>query len=45
MLKPEINELLTETGPGTACGDLFRRYWLPALLTEELPRTTRRPSA
>jgi phthalate 4,5-dioxygenase len=37
MLKTEINELLTQTGPGTASGDLFRRYWLPALLAEELP--------
>jgi phthalate 4,5-dioxygenase len=37
MLKPEINELLTRTGPGTPMGDMFRRYWLPALLAEELP--------
>jgi phenylpropionate dioxygenase-like ring-hydroxylating dioxygenase large terminal subunit len=37
MLKTEINELLTQTGPGTAMGQLFRRYWLPALLAEELP--------
>jgi phenylpropionate dioxygenase-like ring-hydroxylating dioxygenase large terminal subunit len=31
------NETLTRTGPGTPMGDLFRRYWLPALLAEELP--------
>jgi phthalate 4,5-dioxygenase len=37
MLKQEINELLTQTGPGTAMGDLFRQYWIPALLAEELP--------
>ena len=37
MLKTEVNELLTQTGPGTAAGDLFRHYWLPALLAEELP--------
>src|ERR687887_340724 len=37
MLKTEINELLTQTGTGTPTGDLFRRYWLPALLAEELP--------
>lgn len=37
MLKPEINELLTRTGPGTHMGDLFRQYWIPALLAEELP--------
>ncbi len=37
MLRPEINELLTQTGPGTPMGDLFRQYWIPALLAEELP--------
>jgi phenylpropionate dioxygenase-like ring-hydroxylating dioxygenase large terminal subunit len=37
LLRPEINELLTETGPGTPMGELFRHYWLPALLAEELP--------
>ena len=37
MLKTEINELLTQTGPATPSGDLFRHYWLPALLAEELP--------
>jgi phenylpropionate dioxygenase-like ring-hydroxylating dioxygenase large terminal subunit len=36
-LKQEVNELLTQTGPGTAMGDLFRQYWLPVLLAEELP--------
>jgi phthalate 4,5-dioxygenase oxygenase subunit len=36
MLKQEINELLTRTGPGTEMGDLFRQYWIPALLAEEL---------
>ena len=37
MLKPEQNALVTQTGPGTPMGDLFRRYWLPALLSQELP--------
>jgi len=37
VLKAEVNELLTQTGPGTAAGELFRRYWIPALLAEELP--------
>lgn len=31
------NQLLTQTGPGTPMGDLFRRYWIPALLSEEIP--------
>src|ERR1044072_1871758 len=37
MLRPEIKELWTRTGAGTAMGDLFRQYWVPALLAEELP--------
>ena len=37
MLRQDINELLTQTGPGTAMGDLFRQYWIPALLADELP--------
>ena len=37
MLKREQNELLTQTGPGTSMGELFRRYWIPALLAAELP--------
>ncbi|HWP27840.1 MAG TPA: Rieske 2Fe-2S domain-containing protein [Xanthobacteraceae bacterium] len=37
MLRKEQNDLLTQTGPGAPMGQLFRRYWLPALLAEELP--------
>jgi phenylpropionate dioxygenase-like ring-hydroxylating dioxygenase large terminal subunit len=37
MLSAEDNELLTRTGPGTAMGDLFRRFWVPVLLSRELP--------
>lgn len=33
----EDNERLTRTGPGTPMGELFRRYWLPALASDELP--------
>jgi phenylpropionate dioxygenase-like ring-hydroxylating dioxygenase large terminal subunit len=36
MLNNEENRLITETGPGTPGGDLFRRYWQPVALTEEL---------
>jgi phenylpropionate dioxygenase-like ring-hydroxylating dioxygenase large terminal subunit len=36
MLRKEQNDLVTQTGPGTPMGELFRRYWLPALLSEEL---------
>jgi len=37
MLTTEDNELITRVGPGTPMGELFRRYWLPAMLSEELP--------
>jgi phenylpropionate dioxygenase-like ring-hydroxylating dioxygenase large terminal subunit len=37
MLRAEQNELVTRTGPGTPMGEMFRRYWIPALLSEELP--------
>jgi nitrite reductase/ring-hydroxylating ferredoxin subunit len=37
MLKPEDNERITRVGPGTPGGELFRRYWQPALLAAELP--------
>src|SRR5438445_336605 len=37
MLKPEQNDLLTRTGPEAPMGRLFRCYWIPALLAEELP--------
>ncbi|MPZ88170.1 MAG: Rieske 2Fe-2S domain-containing protein [Nitriliruptorales bacterium] len=43
MLKQEINELLTETGAGTPMGELFRQYWIPALLAEELPENDSPP--
>jgi nitrite reductase/ring-hydroxylating ferredoxin subunit len=37
MLSKEENELLTRTGPGTPMGELFRRFWLPVMLSDELP--------
>ena len=37
MLRQEQNETLTRTGPDTPMGRLFRSYWIPALLAEELP--------
>jgi phthalate 4,5-dioxygenase oxygenase subunit len=43
VLRPEINELLTRTGPGTPMGDLFRQYWIPVLLAEELPENDSPP--
>src|SRR5215831_10938012 len=37
MLRKEQNDLLTQTGPATSMGQMFRSYWLPVLLEEELP--------
>src|SRR6266545_2806357 len=37
MLSKDDNELLTQVGPGAPMGNLFRQYWLPTLLSSELP--------
>src|SRR5438477_172141 len=37
MLRKEQNDVVTQTGPGTSMGRLFRCYWTPVLLAEELP--------
>ena len=37
MVSKEENELLTRVHAGTPMGRLFRRYWIPALLSEEIP--------
>ncbi|HMN79714.1 MAG TPA: Rieske 2Fe-2S domain-containing protein [Burkholderiaceae bacterium] len=36
MLTPSDNARLTRVGPGTPMGQLMRRYWIPAVLTEEI---------
>ena len=43
MLRKEQNDLLTQTGPGTPGGRFFRSYWLPVLLSEELPENESPP--
>ena len=37
MATQEQNDLLTQTGPTAKMGELLRRYWIPILLSEELP--------
>ena len=37
MMKITDNEILIRTNAGTPMGSLFRRYWLPALTSSELP--------
>jgi len=36
MLNKQDNETMCRVGPGTAMGDVMRRYWLPALQSSEL---------
>jgi phthalate 4,5-dioxygenase oxygenase subunit len=47
-MQAEQNELITRIRPGTACGDLLRRYWQPVALLDEFeprfdPRVAERP--
>lgn len=35
-MRQEDNKKITETGPGTPCGDWMRVYWQPVALVEEL---------
>ena len=37
MLSQFDNDTLTRVGPGTTMGDLLREYWIPAMLSTELP--------
>src|SRR5256885_1000075 len=37
MLSEQDNEVLTRVGPGTPMGNVMRQYWLPALISSELP--------
>jgi phthalate 4,5-dioxygenase oxygenase subunit len=36
MISKELNETLTKSGPGTEVGEVMRRYWQPAALSDEL---------
>jgi phthalate 4,5-dioxygenase len=42
-MTPAEHELLAKTGPGTAMGNLLRRYWVAALLSRELPEPAGSP--
>ncbi len=37
MLNAADNDLITRVGPGTVMGAYVRRFWVPCLLSEELP--------
>src|SRR5258706_1985676 len=38
MLSAADSELVVRTGPGTAMGEYFRRYWLPVALSRGMPQ-------
>ena len=37
MLSRADNELLCRIGPGTTMGEVFRRFWHPVCLSEQVP--------
>jgi phthalate 4,5-dioxygenase len=44
MLSEEDNQLLTRITPGTPMGELMRRFWIPALLAEEVAERDGKPA-
>lgn len=42
-MRKEENDYLTRTGPGTAMGNLLRRFWMPVLLEHEVPGPNEAP--
>jgi phthalate 4,5-dioxygenase len=45
MLSEHETNLLCQIGPGTPMGEVFRRFWVPVLLSEELPEPDCTPVA
>ena len=43
MLSREENQLLTQVGADTKLGQLLRRYWMPALLSSDVPEPDSAP--
>jgi nitrite reductase/ring-hydroxylating ferredoxin subunit len=37
VLTKSDNDLVTQTGPGTPMGNVLREYWIPAMMSSELP--------
>jgi len=42
-ISTEVNDALCKTGPDTIMGRLFRRYWIPLLISTELPENDGAP--
>jgi phenylpropionate dioxygenase-like ring-hydroxylating dioxygenase large terminal subunit len=45
MLSQSDTKLLCQIGPGTPMGEVFRRFWIPVLISEELPAPDCNPRA
>jgi len=45
MLSQQETDLLCQVGPGTPMGEVFRRFWIPVLLSEEVPEPDTTPVA
>jgi len=45
MLSAQETELLCKVGPGTPMGEVFRRFWIPVLLSEEVAEPDSTPVA
>src|SRR5919197_3618882 len=43
MLSQQDNELVTRVGPGTPMGNLMRHFWMPAMLSSEMPTSDSDP--
>ncbi|HEX8968499.1 MAG TPA: Rieske 2Fe-2S domain-containing protein [Chloroflexota bacterium] len=43
MLSKEDNALISQVGRGTPMGELMRQYWVPAVLSSELPQADADP--
>src|SRR5688500_14114788 len=43
MLTATENEYLCRIGPGTPMGNLLRRFWMPALISTEVPEPDSAP--
>ena len=43
MLNQADNEYLCRVGPGTPMGTLLRRFWMPALISTEVPEPDSAP--
>ncbi len=43
MLSPQDNDILCRVSAGTPMGNLMRQYWIPALLSTELPEADGAP--